>query len=71
MGFLQGKRALIVGVASKRSIAWSIAEAMQCGKIGAELSRLEEGEATHIIRSPDIDAAFESISLDDALDIEV
>ena len=28
MGFLQGKRALIVGVASKRSIAWGIAEAM-------------------------------------------
>ena len=28
MGFLEGKRALIVGVASPRSIAWSIAEAM-------------------------------------------
>ena len=28
MGFLTGKRALIVGVASNRSIAWGIAEAM-------------------------------------------
>src|SRR5690606_37688492 len=29
MGFLAGKRALIVGVASNRSIAWGIAKAMQ------------------------------------------
>jgi enoyl-[acyl-carrier protein] reductase I len=29
MGFLQGKRALIVGLASNRSIAWGIATAMQ------------------------------------------
>ncbi|HKQ31125.1 MAG TPA: enoyl-ACP reductase [Burkholderiales bacterium] len=29
MGFLAGKRALIVGVASDRSIAWGIAKAMQ------------------------------------------
>jgi len=29
MGFLTGKRALIVGVANERSIAWGIAEAMQ------------------------------------------
>ena len=36
MGFLQGKRALIVGVASKRSIAWGIAEAMH--REGAELA---------------------------------
>ena len=28
MGFLQGKRALIVGVASDRSIAWGVAQAM-------------------------------------------
>jgi len=28
MGFLTGKKALIVGVASNRSIAWGIAEAM-------------------------------------------
>ena len=36
MGFLQGKRALIVGVASKRSIAWGIAKAMH--REGAELA---------------------------------
>jgi enoyl-[acyl-carrier protein] reductase I len=36
MGFLQGKRALIVGVASNRSIAWGIAEAMY--RQGAELA---------------------------------
>lgn len=36
MGFLAGKRALIVGVASERSIAWGIAKAMH--REGAELA---------------------------------
>ena len=36
MGFLDGKRALIVGVATERSIAWGIAQAMQ--REGAELA---------------------------------
>lgn len=36
MGFLKGKRALILGVASERSIAWGIAEAMH--REGAELA---------------------------------
>jgi len=36
MGFLSGRRALIVGVASDRSIAWGIAEAMH--REGAELA---------------------------------
>ncbi len=36
MGFLAGKRALIVGLASNRSIAWGIAQAMQ--REGAELA---------------------------------
>jgi len=36
MGFLAGKRALIVGVASNRSIAWGIAKAMH--REGAELA---------------------------------
>ncbi len=36
MGFLQGKKALIVGLASDRSIAWGIAKAMQ--REGAELA---------------------------------
>lgn len=36
MGFLAGKRALIVGIASQRSIAWGIAQAMHSQ--GAELA---------------------------------
>jgi enoyl-[acyl-carrier protein] reductase I len=36
MGFLSGKRALIAGVASNRSIAWGIAQAMH--REGAELA---------------------------------
>lgn len=36
MGFLAGKRALIVGLASNRSIAWGIAQAMR--REGAELA---------------------------------
>lgn len=36
MGFLAGKRALVVGVASERSIAWGIAQAMH--REGAELA---------------------------------
>ncbi len=36
MGFLKGKRALIVGVASNRSIAWGIAKALH--REGAELA---------------------------------
>ncbi|KOR30228.1 enoyl-ACP reductase [Achromatium sp. WMS2] len=36
MGFLQGKRVLIVGVASNRSIAWGTAQAM--AREGAELA---------------------------------
>ena len=36
MGFLAGKRALIAGVASNRSIAWGVAQAMH--REGAELA---------------------------------
>lgn len=36
MGFMKGKRALIVGVATERSIAWGIAQAMH--REGAELA---------------------------------
>lgn len=42
MGFLSGKRALIAGVASKRSIAYGIAEAMH--REGAELAFTYQGE---------------------------
>ena len=36
MGFLEGKRAVIVGLASNRSIAWGIAQALRAQ--GAELA---------------------------------
>jgi len=42
MGFLTGKRALIFGVASNRSIAWGIAQAMH--REGAELAFTYMGE---------------------------
>jgi len=42
MGFLTGKRALIFGVASNRSIAWGIAQAMH--REGAELAFAYQGD---------------------------
>lgn len=42
MGFLHDKRALIVGIASKRSIAWGIANAMH--REGAQLAFTYQGE---------------------------
>lgn len=42
MGFLNGKQALVVGVASNRSIAWAIAEAMRSE--GAELAFAYQNE---------------------------
>jgi enoyl-[acyl-carrier protein] reductase I len=42
MAFMQGKRALIVGIASQRSIAWGIAEAMH--RQGAELAFTYQNE---------------------------
>lgn len=42
MGFLAGKRALIVGVASERSIAWGIAKAMH--REGAEIAYTYQNE---------------------------
>lgn len=42
MGFLQGKRALIVGLASNRSIAWGVAHAFH--REGAELAFTYQSE---------------------------
>jgi enoyl-[acyl-carrier protein] reductase I len=42
MGFLSGKKALIVGVASNRSIAWGIAESM--AKQGCEIALTYQNE---------------------------
>ena len=49
MGFLTGKRALILGIASNRSIAWGIAQAMQ--RQGAELPSDEEPEGAAVRHS--------------------
>ena len=42
MGFMQGKKVLIVGVASNRSIAYGIAAAMH--REGAELAFTYQGD---------------------------
>ncbi len=42
MGFMQGKKALVLGVASNRSIAWGIAKAMH--REGAEVALTYQGE---------------------------
>ncbi len=42
MGFMQGKKALVVGVASNRSIAWGIAKAMH--REGAEIALTYQGD---------------------------
>ena len=42
MGFLQDKLALVVGVASNRSIAWGVAQAMH--REGAKLAFTYQGE---------------------------
>ena len=43
MGFLVGKRALITGLASERSIAWGIAK--KIASEGAEVAFTYQGEA--------------------------
>ncbi len=56
MGFLNGKRALIVGLATDRSIAWGIAQAMH--REGAELA------FSHIERMADrVGAARQAIGI--------
>ncbi len=72
MGFLEGKRALIVGVASPRSIAWSIAEAMY--EQGAELAFTYQNDRLKL-RVEKIAAATNSaiiipcdVALDDDID---
>ena len=57
MSFLKGKRALIVGVASNRSIAWGIAKAMH--REGAELAIPQAIERLPLMVSIDM-AALEN-----------
>jgi enoyl-[acyl-carrier protein] reductase I len=72
MSFLQGKRALIVGLASNRSIAWGIARAMH--REGAQLAFSYQGEklagrARNMGQELDTTAVFEcDVSADAAID---
>ena len=71
MGILAGKRALIVGIASQRSIAWGIAEAMH--RQGAELAFTYQNEKLRS-RVEDAAAAFGAkivLPLDVAVDAEI
>jgi enoyl-[acyl-carrier protein] reductase I len=43
MGIAEGKRALVVGVANDRSIAWSITQ--ELAKQGAQIAMTYQGEA--------------------------
>jgi enoyl-[acyl-carrier protein] reductase I len=59
MGFLTAKKALIVGVASKRSIAWGIAQAMR--EQGAELAFTFQNERLQdrvVSLAADVDSAI-------------
>lgn len=72
MGFLAGKRALIVGIASPRSIAWGIAEAMH--EQGAELAFTYQNDkllerVAKIARQTDSDITIPcDVVSDDAID---
>jgi enoyl-[acyl-carrier protein] reductase I len=74
MGFLQGKRALIVGVASPRSIAWGIAEAMheqgaalaftyQNDKLKSRVEKIAEETGSQIVIPCDVasDAEIDNV----------
>ena len=61
MGLLENKRALIVGVASNRSIAWGIAQAMH--REGAELAFTYQNDK---LRSRVEKLASEVIGLNDS-----
>ena len=58
MGFLTGKKALIVGVASNRSIAWGIAESMAAN--GCELAFTYQTAVWYVKASSQPFAAIDS-----------
>lgn len=66
MGFLAGKRALIVGVATDRSIAWGIAQAMH--RQGAELAFTYQNERLRERVQPLAESVGSSLTL--PLDVE-
>ena len=65
MGFLQGKRALITGIASERSIASGIAEAMH--REGAELAFTYQNEKL----KPRVEAAAKEFGSDIVIPLDV
>lgn len=65
MGLLQGKRALVMGVANDRSIAWGIASALAAQ--GAELAFTYQGEAF----GKRVQPLAESVGSDLLLDVDV
>lgn len=65
MAFLQGKRALITGLASNRSIAWGIAQAMK--REGAELALTYVGEKLR----PRVEGFAEELGTDIVLSLDV
>jgi enoyl-[acyl-carrier protein] reductase I len=71
MGFLEGKRALIVGVASPRSIAWGIAEAMHAQ--GADLAFTYQNEKllSRVEKIADITGSKIVLPCDVALDADI
>ncbi|MEO1037771.1 MAG: enoyl-ACP reductase [Pseudomonadota bacterium] len=72
MGFLQGKRALIVGLASNRSIAWGIAQAMR--REGADLAftyQTEKLRGRVEAMAAEVDSSISlplDVAFDDAID---
>ncbi|MES9827167.1 MAG: enoyl-ACP reductase [Candidatus Thiodiazotropha sp.] len=65
MGFLQNKRVLIVGIASNRSIAWGVAEAMH--REGAELALTYQTEKL----KKRVDDAAEKFAADIVMPLDV
>ena len=79
MGFLAGKRALIVGVASERSIAWGIAQAMaregaslaftyQTERLGERVRDMAADEGSSICLPLDVASDDEIIRMYEALE---
>ena len=62
MGFLTGKRALVVGVATERSIAWGIAQALH--REGAELafSYANDKFKERVVPLAELDVAVEAVA---------
>ncbi len=71
MGFLAGKRALVVGIASNRSIAWGVAEAM--AREGAEMAVTYQNDKlrTRVEKMADQLSASIRVPMDVSSDAEI